>query len=265
VTGSRHVAGGTGGVEARRDGRVLRVLLNDPGTRNALSGPKLALLRDALDTVRNTPSVRVVVLAGAGGVFSSGWELGAGSGSDHDADQRALLDTYAALATCHVPVIAQVEGAAFGAAVGLIGASDLVVAAEQSVFCLPEPRFGRVAFPAMVPCLARWRLADATRYLITGERFTGAQAAAAGLASCAVHADAVADTVEEMVAAVVAGSPSAITATKRTLRRLTVDQPEARLGDAAALADLVDPEEAAEGAAVWRERRPPSWVSRAGA
>jgi enoyl-CoA hydratase/carnithine racemase len=261
VTDSRHVATATGGVEARRDGPVLRVVLNDPSTRNALSSAKLAILREALDTVRNTPQVRVVVLSGAGGVFSSGWELDAGFGSDHDAGQRALLNTYAALATCRVPVIAQVEGVAFGAAVGLIGASDLAVAGEQAVFCLPEPRFGRVAFPAMVPCLARWRLAEATRYLITGERFTGAAAAAAGLVSCAVPAGAVAGAVEEMVAAVVAGSPSAITATKRTLRRLTTDQPSGLPNEAAALASLVDAEEAAEGAAAWRDRRSPSWVS----
>jgi methylglutaconyl-CoA hydratase len=250
------------GLTVGRDGSVLRLVLDDPGTRNALSVTKLAVLRAVLDRVWDDPSVRVVVLTGAGGVFSSGWDREAGGTADHAVGRLALLDTYAAVANCRVPVIAEVAGAAFGAAVGLIGSCDLAVADEQAVFCLPEARFGGVAFPAMVPCLARWRIADAARFLLTGERFTGAQAAASGLVTAAVPLDALTATVEDMVGGVLACAPGSVAATKRILRRLTRGT-DAPFAHAAAWADAVATDEATEGISAWRERRPPAWTPEA--
>lgn len=205
------------GVDVACDGPVLRVVLNDPPTKNALSSPKLTLVRDGLAVAEQDADIRVVVLAGAGQVFSSGWDVNAVADPDQQTGHHALTDTYTALQNCRVPVIAQVQGVAYGAAVGLIGASDLVVTDEDAVFCFPEVRRGWIAHPAVLPCLARWRLADATRYLLTGQRFDGRAAAAAGLATCAVPADRLTHTVNELAAQIAVGTPAAVEETKKML------------------------------------------------
>lgn len=240
MTGTGPVGEPAPGVRVVLDGPVLRIVMDDPATGNALTVATVRGIRDAVRAAETAPAVRVVVLSGAAGTFSSGWhrhdpDLEPNSDARSEAARRALGEAYLAIAGCPLPVLARVQGWAFGAAVGLVGASDLAVSTNEAVFCLPEPRFGLVANPAMVPCLARWRPADAARFLLTGERFTGVQAAEAGLVSRSVAADALDPTVDELVNGVLAGAPDAVAATKRLLGELAVSQLRARLDVAAGL------------------------------
>jgi enoyl-CoA hydratase/carnithine racemase len=223
-------------VRVIEDGPVLRLVLEDPATRNALTLASVRRIADVLSGVGADPEVRLVRLSGAAGTFCSGWNRHDGEAADPAAGRRALGRAYLAIAGCPVPVLAEVRGSALGAAVGLVAASDLAISALEAVFGLPEARFGLVANPAMVPCLDRLRPADAARFLLTGQRFTGVEAAEAGLVGAAVPEADLDRAVHEMVAGVLAATPDAVAATKRLLRELAVPRLRDRLELAASLA-----------------------------
>jgi enoyl-CoA hydratase/carnithine racemase len=192
------------------DGGVTTLALNRPDRRNALTTDLLRTLLDQLDAVQDSPSVRVVVLAGSGGVFCAGADLNelAGSTDPHAAQRRIRLVTTVIdrLRNLEQPTIAAVSGAAYGAGWGLSLACDLTYATADAAFCLPEVRKG-----LRLPTAITSRLVEvvgpvrAAEIALTGATFSAAQgvdagwvartATAAGLPAPAVRAYADAELV----------------------------------------------------------------------
>ncbi len=127
-----------------RDGPVAIVRLNQPDRRNALGAALVAALSDQLRALDSDTSVRALVLTGQGGVFCAGGDL-AGMKEDDPLDatrmMRACQGIVRQLVTLSKPVVAAVEGAAFGAGFSLALACDLVVVAPSTRFCAA---FGKV-------------------------------------------------------------------------------------------------------------------------
>ncbi|MGW7278789.1 enoyl-CoA hydratase-related protein [Streptomyces sp. NPDC054844] len=159
-----------GAVVVGEERHVLRVTLNRPERHNGINGELLAGLHAALDRAERLPDCRLVVLQGAGGVFSTGMDFAEAS-REEAGDEIAghggewfygLLKRFS---TCSRVIVSVVDGRAVGGGVGLVAASDFVFATERSSFALPEALWGLL--PACVlPFLIR-RTGFQTAYAMT--------------------------------------------------------------------------------------------------
>lgn len=130
------------GLDIAQDGRVLRLTINDPATRNSIGPALMEAARAAFDAAAADAGVGAVVLTGAEGAFCSGGNLKwlkEARGGDRESVRAGVESFHAmirSLRACPKPVIAAVEGPAGGAGFPLALACDLIVAAEDAVFTL---------------------------------------------------------------------------------------------------------------------------------
>src|SRR5690242_10986779 len=171
-------------LEERAD-RILRVTLNRPEARNALSIGLMTALIEALGGAASDPEVRVVVIAGAGSAFCAGHDL-----RELRADPRR--ETYLRIfALCSElmltivrlpkPVIAEVHGVATAAGCQLVATCDLAVAAEEARFATPGVNIGLFCSTPMVALSRAIGRKAAMEMLLTGELIDAATAKAIGL------------------------------------------------------------------------------------
>ena len=238
---------------------VAVITLNRPAVMNALTRELRAELLAAVG--RAESEARVLVLTGAGRAFCSGQDL-----ADVDIDtvdlEAVLRDEYepllTAIATCPVPVIAAVNGAAAGAGAGLALACDVVIAAESASFIQAFTRIGLVPDAGGTYWLPRQiGLARAMGAMLFAERITARQAADWGMIWEAVPDHDFAARWQARAAALAAGPAAAYRGVKQALRAsfdndfTTQLALEARLqGECGKSADF------REGVAAFLEKRP---------
>ncbi len=257
----------TGTISIARDGAVATLTLDRPQVRNALNPEMIADVRAGFEELSADPSVRVVVLRGAGAAFCAGGDLNwmrdvlGQTEAEVKADSRNLLDMYRAIDACPKLVVAQVRGAAYAGAMGILACCDVVIARRDASFCLSEIRIGLVpgivaAF--MVPRIGTHRF----RYLAASAvAFDGEAALAAGLAHEITDGDAELDArTKAHVELGLQSSPDAIAKTGELIRAL--GGPDRSMLDAGlawnAQARLSD--EAQEGISAFLEKRRPAWA-----
>ncbi len=261
----------TDGFRTATDGRgVARITLDRPEVHNAFDDALIAGLTREFERIGRDPAVRIVVLAAAGKSFSAGGDLNwmkrmsGNDRADNLADARALAGLMASLNDLPRPVIALIQGAAFGGGVGLVSCCDISIAAERAVFCLSEVRLGLIP-AAISPYVVRAIGARASRrYFLTAERFDAAEALRLGLIHQVVPVDELEDAGDKIIDALLAGGPKAQVASKDLLRRVqsgTIDG--AMIEDTArAIADVRASEEGKEGIAAFLEKRRAGWVQK---
>jgi methylglutaconyl-CoA hydratase len=254
-------------LDIQRKGPAAWLWLSRPDVRNALNDELIAALETALDVLEKDAAARVLVLAGRGPAFCAGGDLArmekaakmTKARSRREAGRFAKL-----LYRLHAyakPVVARVHGPAFAGGMGLVAAADIVVAAEEAEFALPETRIGLV--PAMIsPYLVRAMGAQqARRYILTGERLTAREAHRIGFAHECVPAAELDAVVEKFCARLAQGGPEALTRAKKLLQRVVgaAITPELGSETAAVLAETRAGSEAREGIRSFLEKRKPSW------
>ena len=193
-----------------QDAGVVRLTLNRPERRNALSEAMLTELGSALERIAADRTARVVVLGAAGPVFCSGHDLGEMAG-------RAKADYQTLFARCSTvmqqlrglpqPVIARVQGLATAAGCQLVAACDLAVAAHEARFATPGVKIGLFCTTPMVPLVRSIPPKVAMEMLLTGAPISSERALAVGLINRAVAADQLDATIRELTDAIVASSP----------------------------------------------------------
>lgn len=249
-------------VHSRIRGPIATVTLDSPSNRNALSVELIEQLCGTLQKLEAQPAVRLVVLSHTGSVFCSGVNLRAASSCI-----KGVAELLAAVWEHPVPVIAAVSGAVRGGGLGLLCATDIVVASAQSSFSFSEVRVGVV--PGTIWPLVVDRIAASARYLLlTGEIFNADQAQRIGLVTATVKPEQLDDTVANYASAILQGAPGALVATKRLLRTSATQLPaDGSLREllrplAAASGEKFDSSEAREGRAAFADKRSPSWAPR---
>jgi len=248
---------------------VLRLTLNRPGARNALSSALMRVLLDALDHSATDPSVRVIVVAANGPVFSAGHDLRemteARADRDRGKESFAVLFTQCSQLMMAIvrhprPVIAEVQGLATAAGCQLVASCDLAVAADIAKFATPGVDIGLFCSTPMVALSRNVPRKQAMAMLLTGQSVTADEAVAIGLINRAVPAAEL--TKETMaLAGKVAAKPFA---TVRTGKRAFYEQLEMPMEAAYHYAAQVMTEnmlhaEANEGICAFLEKRPPNW------
>ena len=243
---------------------VATLTMDRPQSRNALSPALLNGLGDGLSQARDDPTVRVVVLTHTGPAFCAGADLSVAT--DHGPADRPRFDLAEILALVQdvpQPVVARIAGHCFGGGVGLAAACDLSVATDEAKFGFTEVRIGVAPAIVSVVCLPKLRRADALELFLTGARISASRAAQVGLITTAVVASSLDSEVDTLVAQLLAGAPGALAATKRLVFDVPAWPRATAFEQTTAISQrLFESEEAAEGLAAFREKRPASWVPR---
>jgi enoyl-CoA hydratase len=250
-------------VTVERQGAVLVITLDRPAKRNAMDGAMARGLAAAVDDLDADPSLVVGVLTGAGGTFCAGMDLAAFlTGDIPEVPGRGLGGiTRMPPAT---PLIAAVEGYALAGGCELALACDLLVAAEDATFGLPEVTRGLFAGSGgLVRLPRRIPPAIALEHALTGDPLPATEAARWGMVNRLTPAGGALAAALELAARIARNGPLAVRATKQIVQSAPTwpvdelwDRQQSLLDEVFASSD------AQEGARAFAERRTPQWTGR---
>ncbi|MEW4490781.1 enoyl-CoA hydratase [Thalassoglobus sp. JC818] len=242
---------------------VSTLQLNRPNRRHALSLSLLSELETTLLSLKDDRSIRVVIIASAGPVFSSGHDLG-------EMQQRTEEEYSTLFATCArvmmairsmpQPVIARVQGFATAAGCQLVAACDLAVAVETAQFATPGVKIGLFCTTPMVPLVRNIAPKIAMEMLLTGQPISAKRALEAGLVNRVVSEEELDSTVKELTTAIVASSRRTLALGKEEFyTQLEMTEEEAYARAVTVMTKNVLEHDAQEGMAAFLQKRPPVW------
>ena len=245
-------------------GGVVRLTLNRPDKRNALSRELLSRLREAQEAIANDPAARVVALAARGPAFCAGHDLGEMVGCS-ESDYRDLFalcsDVMQRFRRLPQAVIARVHGLATAAGCQLVAACDLAVAAEGATFATPGVKIGLFCTTPMVPLVRAVPAKPAMEMLLTGKPIAAQRAYELGLVNRVVPADQLDAAVQEYIDAVLASSPLTVRLGKAAFYdQLALDEPAAYERATEVMTDNAVRRDAQEGMAAFLQKRRPTWT-----
>jgi methylglutaconyl-CoA hydratase len=248
---------------------VASLTLRRHAQHNALSGLMIRELTAVAGMLGEDRAVRLVVLTGEGESFCAGGDLNwmkdqiAASREERIAEARRLAMMLKSLRDLPKPLIARINGQAYGGGVGLISVCDAAVAAEGARFGLTETRLGLI--PATISPYVAARIGPAAllRFATSARLFDAPTARDIGLVGTVVAQAALDEAVEAELAPYFATSPDAVAATKALAHALAppIDEKVIEM-TLTRLADTWETPEAAEGIAAFLEKRKPEWMTR---
>jgi crotonobetainyl-CoA hydratase len=248
--------------------RIGRVTIDRPEVLNALDAETEEALEGIWQRLEADRDVRAVVLTGAGErAFCVGADMKSvgRSGLEYWAMTRpAGFGGIALRTTLDIPVIARVNGHALGGGFEMVLGCDLVVAAAEAGFGLPEPRVGRLPLDGGMVLLQRQvPFRQAMGMLLTGRRLSAAEALAMGLVNQVVPRAELDTAVERWLADILACAPLSLRAIKQAVRRTAhLTAVEAQAQRLPAVIECLQSTDGEEGVRAFREKRPPVWSGR---
>lgn len=254
---------------ARNPNGVAELILNRPDKHNAFDDTIIQSLISRLEEVEQDNTIRVLVLRSNGRSFSAGADLGwmkrmaQNSHQDNLEDAGHLAKLMERLNHLSKPTIALVQGAAYGGAVGLAACCDIVIASEQSQFCLSEVRIGLI--PAVISPYVVRAIGErqARRYFVTAEPFSAREAQQFGLVHEVVADNALLDDAcQRYIDVMSKNSPCAMQAAKSLIHAVShkVITDEVIDDTARRIADIRVSEEGQEGLSAFLNKRQPNWI-----
>ena len=195
------------------------ISLDSQHNRNALSRQLVTELFAHLEAAEADDAVRVVLLRAEGRVFCSGADLSEASSVGMEEGTRRIVDLQRLIVSMGKPVVTRLSGAVRAGGIGIVAASDVVIAAQDATFALTEVKLGLAA--AIISLTVHHRMNPRAAALTTlgGEVFTGAEAATYGLVTEAVPLDALDAEVARVCASLATGAPQGLRESKRILNR----------------------------------------------
>jgi enoyl-CoA hydratase/carnithine racemase len=246
-------------------GGVVRLTLNRPEARNALSRGLMAALEEQLDRIHEERGARVVVLAGAGSAFCAGHDLHEmRSEPGRESYERLFaqcLRLMQAITALPQPVIARVHGVATAAGCQLVATCDLAVAAEDARFATPGVNIGLFCSTPMVALSRNVGRKQAMEMLLLGELIDAPTAQRFGLVNRVVPASSLDEEVARISQAIVSKSPLTLKIGKEAFYR-QLERPVAEAYEYAGrvMVENMLARDAGEGIDAFLEKRAPVWT-----
>ncbi len=241
--------------------QIMRVTLNRPERRNALTVELLTDLCTAIAAAEADEKCRILILRGAGQAFCAGLDLQETLETDDPHRSAGMIaKTLRALAETRLVTIAQVHGAAVAGGAGLMSACDFVVAAARTKIGYPEGRRGLVAGLVLTFLRRQLRERDIRELLLTGELISAERAREIGLVNRVVAPDELENDTAKIAASVLQNAPQATERTKRLIEELWSTSVREDVEKALHYhMEARDSDEAKEGISAFLEKRPPRW------
>ncbi|MDQ2095384.1 crotonase/enoyl-CoA hydratase family protein [Rhodalgimonas zhirmunskyi] len=247
---------------------VATLWLDRADKHNAMSGRMIEELPEAIGALGADDAVRVVILAAKGKSFCAGGDLRwmqdqmAADAATRRVEARKLAMALFALNTCPKPVIARVQGNAFGGGIGMISVADVAVGVEGAKFGLTEVRLGLIPATISPYVLARMGETHARKVFMSARLFGAAEAEKLNLLARVVSEDDLDVAVEAEVMPYLSAAPGAVAESKRLARSLgapiTEEIIEATIDR---LVETWEGAEAREGIAAFFDKRKAPWMA----
>ena len=256
-----------------KDGSILVLTMNRPNRQNAMTLPMFARLADAWEMIDEDLDIRVCILTGAAGNFSSGMDLRSLSGDsentdDYDVNKRMTEEGSdfiyrGLLKTKHprVPLIAAVEGNAIAGGTEILQGTDIRVAGESAVFGVSEVKWSLYPMGGSAVRLARQiPFTEAADILLTGKHITAKEAKNLGLIGHVVDDGKAMDKSMEIAETICQNGPLAVEGVLRTLRETTgMTEEEAFEYEDPIGKEVFASQDAKEGPKAFTQKRPPEF------
>jgi enoyl-CoA hydratase/carnithine racemase len=253
-------------IELERRGEIATIVLNRPERRNALTSAMMIDLGRVVAEIDGDPSVRAVILTGAGRVFCSGLDLTAmGESPSEPALERELVDVVLKpLERLSKPTIAAMNGDAFAGGLELALHCDLRIAVGSARFGMPVARIGIVVpYPLILKLIDTAGAPATSELLFTGEPVSAERALALSIVNRLETAERLLGEADRMAMAIAANAPLAVQAMKRAIL-FGRAQREAELSSEvrAAAERARSSSDAREGIRAVLEKRKPRFIGR---
>jgi len=248
------------------EGPVGVITLNRPQRRNALSLEMMQELIACLNAVGQDSALRVVILAAAGKVFSSGHDLGQMVGKDLNYYRRTFdvcSELMMKVQAIPQPVIAEVQGIATAAGCQLVATCDLAIACEEAAFATPGVKIGLFCSTPMVALSRAIGRKRALQMLFTGDMVPATIAAEWGLVNNVVPASALKAETRKLAARIADASPLTVGIGKQAFyAQIDLDQPKAYAYAKEVMAMNSMAADAQEGISAFLEKRAACWAGK---
>ncbi|QWC86253.1 enoyl-CoA hydratase family protein [Nocardioidaceae bacterium] len=227
---------------------VATITLDSPHNRNALSRQLVGELVEALSEAESDDAAKVVLLRSADRVFCSGADLSEASTVPMEESAHAIVALQRQILAHAKPVVVRLDGPVRAGGLGIVGAADIVVTAEEATFAFTEVRLGLAAAMISLTVLPRLTSRAAASTILTGTTFDGTQAEAYGLVTTAVPADEVDAEVDRVVGELRKGAPQGLAESKKLLNAPIIADCDARGAELSALSSRLFGSDAAREA-----------------
>jgi len=254
-------------IEIKNNNEVTTIFLNRPKVHNAMNEQLMKELVQCFNQLIKDDKTRIIILTGNGKSFCAGADLNwmksmvNYSLEENIQDSNLLLELYDTIYHCPKPVIAKINGHAFGGGLGLFAACDLAFAVPTCKFAFSEVKLGII--PSVISTFIARRItsiAQMRRYFITGERFTSQIAKELGLIDFIETEEKIDDMIQKYISILRSSGPNAIYEVKKLVdsyEKLTLEPYKKHTVEK--ISELRISKEGQEGINAFLEKRKSKW------
>jgi methylglutaconyl-CoA hydratase len=253
-------------IDIQIEENTITINLNRPDVHNAMNEKLMKELADCFNEIKKDNNIRIVILTGKGKSFCAGADLNwmksmaSYSKKENIEDSRLLLNLYEEIYNCPKPVIAKVNGHAFGGGLGLFAVCDLVFAVPDCKFAFSEVKLGIIPSVISTYIIRRIGISNVRRLFITGERFDSEFGKEIGLIDKVVTEEKIDEEIKKYIKIINSSGPISI----QEVKKLTDAFEKMSLSNykehtVKKIADLRISKEGQEGINAFLEKRKTKW------